>query len=303
MPLKRTPPNSPAMEHCSSEPTLVTMQTDEGNGGMPVTTQSRYKRKRSQEQLSQDLTDFKTEMRDMLTNWMKHQDSELSKIKYTLNEIKQSNADIEKSMSFISNQYEEMSNRVQTLSTECEKNRDYITFLEEKVEDLQRTTRKTFIEVKNVPKSSNENREGLINMIQNLAKTINIKLDNCDIKDIYRLAGKQQKDNKSIIAELSSTILKFDLLRSSRLYNIRNKNNKLNTSHLGLKDSNTPIFVADYLTPKAGRLYYLARELSRQKNYKFCWTSYGKIYLRKDDVGPIIQIRSENQINSLNKDY
>lgn len=80
-----------------------------------------------------------------------------------------------------------------------------------------------------------------------------------------------------------------------------NKSNKLSAKHLGIKeDGDSPIYVSEQLTPKAARLHYLARDLTRSQDYKYCWTSFGKVYVRKDDKTPVIPITSEAQIHNLN---
>ncbi|KAL4710608.1 hypothetical protein ACJJTC_003244 [Scirpophaga incertulas] len=79
---------------------------------------------------------------------------------------------------------------------------------------------------------------------------------------------------------------------------------KLRAKHLGWrKQEETPIFVSEHLTGKAARLYFLARDLAKNKLYKFCWTSLGRVYVRKNEEkdSPYIQITSEHQIQDLLK--
>jgi hypothetical protein len=89
------------------------------------------------------------------------------------------------------------------------------------------------------------------------------------------------------------------MLKMCKSYNIRNKGN-LCAKHIGLQNSSeTPIFVSEQLTPRASRLYYLAREFKKAKKYVHCWTSYGKVYLSKVDNSPVILVSSEAQLDRL----
>lgn len=135
-------------------------------------------------------------------------------------------------------------------------------------------------------------------MIENLSKSINVTINRGDIRDIYK--SKSTSEKKSVIVELSSTLLKEDILKGAKSFNKRNHSDKLCAKHLGSKrNPDSPVFIAEYLTPKASRLFFLARDLRRSKNYKYCWTSYGRVYLRKDDNSPIIQITNEAIIQKL----
>lgn len=137
-------------------------------------------------------------------------------------------------------------------------------------------------------------------MILNLSRNVNCKIEKSDIKDIFRVQGRKEgKKDTPIIIEIGSTILRNDILRSCKIFNIKNKD-KLRAIHLGFnKEENTPIFVAEQLTAKGARLFYLARDLSKSKNYKFCWTSFGKIYIRENESSPVILISNEAQIHHL----
>lgn len=172
--------------------------------------------------------------------------------------------------------------------------------MEEKIEDLQRGSRKSNIEIKNVPKQVKETKEDLIEMVIHLTKPINYEIMKTDIKDIYRIKGKKQNtSNTPIIVEFSSTILKADILKMCKTHNAKNKV-KLCAKHLGHKSKeDVPIFVAEQLTAKGARLHFLARDLAKSKGYKYCWTAYGKIYVKKSDESHTYIIKNVAQIQHL----
>lgn len=161
-------------------------------------------------------------------------------------------------------------------------------------------SRKSSFEIKNVPKKSNENKDDLIEMVSTLSQSLDCNITKSDIKDIYRVRPKSN-NNKSatIVVETGSTLVKNDILKAAKSFNIKHKN-KLCAKHLGYKThEDTPVFLSEHLTPKAARLHFLARELAKSKTYKFCWTAYGKVYVRENEHSPIILIRNENQVHQL----
>ncbi|KAJ2937323.1 hypothetical protein O0L34_g19493 [Tuta absoluta] len=94
-------------------------------------------------------------------------------------------------------------------------------------------------------------------------------------------------------------MMKTEILAKCKQFNIKQKT-KLTAKHLGHRTAeDTPIFVAEHLTPRASRLFFLARDLAKSKTYKFCWSAYGKIYVRKSEETPIINITAEAQVQQL----
>lgn len=215
----------------------------------------------------------------------------------TLKEIKGTNVNIENSITQLMTQNDELTKKIEQIEILRRKDREYITLLEDRLEDAQRSSRKTNIEFKNVPKTNTEGKEDLINMVLCLGKAINCEIAKQDIRDVYRVREKKEgQKNTPIVVELSSTLLKTEILKNTKSHN-RRYNSKLCAKHLGLtKNEDTPVFLAEQLTVKGSRLFFLARDLVKTKGYKFCWTSYGRVYVRKSENSPIILIKSENQI-------
>lgn len=259
----------------------------------------RGKRERENEWHS-DFMDFKAEMKTMMGALISDQEKELKKFfSPTLTEIQKTNQNIESSIALLMSKNEELTKRVAQLEQQKKKDGEYILTLENRIEDIQRNGKKNSIELKNVSKNKTESKDDLVKMVVRLGKTIDCNIDSRDINDIFRVRGKKVEQNAPVIVELSSTILKTDVLKKSKLFNVKNKS-KLRAKHLGFtKDEETPVFVSEQLTVKGSRLYYLARDLAKSKNYKFCWTSYGRVYVREHENAPIITISNENQVTSL----
>lgn len=218
----------------------------------------------------------------------------------TLKSLQQTTSNIEQCVSLLTLQNEEFQKKIEKLETQSKKDREYINILEDKIEDLQRTSRKTSLEIKNVPRKPSENRDDLISMITSLSKNIDLDLCARDIKDIFRTQPRNDSEkNPPIILELGSTILKSDLLKKSKQFYTKNKC-KLQAKHLGITMSeDTPIYVSEQLTAKGARLFFLARDLAKSNGYRYCWTTFGRVFIRKDDTSKIICIQSEPQVHQL----
>lgn len=263
----------------------------------------RNKRQREANVSPTEFSCFKQEIKELITNLSIAQKREFAEISENLKDIRQTNSNIDSSISLLTTQNEEFRKKIEFLEQQSKKDREYISILEDKIEDLQKQTRKSSIELKNVPIKQKEGREDLIQMATSLATTIKLDMSVRDIKDIYRIKGKNSAmKNTPVIVELTSNIMKTDLLKKAKKFNRENKA-KIQAKHLGFKtNEETPIFISEQLTARGSRLYFLARDLTKTKKYKYCWTSFGKVYIRKDDSSKIIQILNEAQIHQLQQD-
>lgn len=265
------------------------------------TITTRQKRKRQEEDLTNtvanQLKSFKEEMMAMLKDW--RAEDELKQIKWdlTLTEIKTTTQELEKSVSFLSSQIDGHAEKITGIEQQTTTQDETISTLKSEVENLRRESRKTFLEIRNIPFETSETRITLSNCVTALCKSVDSDITPAEIKDIYRISGKSGK-NKPVVVEFTTQEKKQSILKAAKNYNTKNKDSKLNTSHLGLQGS-SPIFLSDYLTPFANRLYFLARDLVKTKLYKYCWTVNGKIYVKKTDDSPGILISSEAQIHQL----
>lgn len=243
---------------------------------------------------------FKMEMRQLITTLVSSQREEMRQLNLTMKEIKDTNKNIEASLTYLTSQNEELKQKINTLEERTRQDREYIIFLEDKLDDMQLASRKSNFEIKGVPRTESETKQDLLEMVVTLSETIDCKINKSDIKDIYRVRSKKP-DQKStpIVVETGSVLLKTDILKMAKSFNIRSKT-KLCAKHLGLKShADTPIFLSENLTQKASRLYFLARDLAKSKGYKFVWTSYGRVYVRKTEQSPIVLIKSEQQVHTL----
>lgn len=302
-----------------SEPSLVEATETEH-----VNTQSRNKRFRSDfspdkslNELNDFKLEFKEEIKSMLSDWNETNSKNLTKIIQTQNtilnqlvsevaelkkqnsEIQKTNLDIEKSMNFMNSQYEEVKGRVETLERERSELKEYAVTLENKIKDLQFSSRSACIEIRNFPSKDKETYTDLVTNVTKIGSIINMDVPTSEIRDIRRLPGKPGT-YKPIVAEFTNVQTKNNFLARSREYNKNHiKPDKLNTTLIGLPGDRQPIYVDEYLPLSSRKLMFQAREFAKTMNYNFCWSSNGNIFLRKEPGAKQILIRSTHCLAEL----
>lgn len=272
--------------------------SEHGTDAEQSLAQARQKRKNLEKTHSEEISEFRQEMNSLIDSWGKMQKAQMDKLFPIVTAVKESNANIEKSISFLAEQNVEFQKKIESLEIELKKRDEQILILENKLEETERLQKKTTIEIRNVPLKGQESRDDLINIVSSLARNLDTEVNKSDIRDIFKT--KKNSNKKTIIVELNSTIVRDNILQSAKKFNVRNQNNQLSAKHLDLKkEPDVPIFLSESLTLKASRLFFLARDLKKSKTYKYCWTAFGHVFLRKDDTSSIIQITCEAQIQNL----
>lgn len=285
-----------------------------------VNTTSRHKRPRPEFSPGSDFQDLKHEILKMLTTWKNEQEerlkkftddqssclsklgSEIAELKLQNLEIQKSNNEITKSAMFISKQYDDMARQVAVLQKENQAYRNNVNNLEMKVLDLQQLSRSSCVEIRNIPTTEKETPLDLTTVITKIGATVNVTLNNSQLRDIYRLPGKPGTV-RPIIAEFTNVQIKNKLITSARDFNKAHPNEgRLNTQCIGLSGERRPVYVAEYLPVSSRKLFYTAREFAKQKQFKFCWTANGNIFLRKIEGAKQILIRSEQTLRDLQMD-
>lgn len=269
---------------------------------LPAFVTSRPKRKHDDVSITkEDFLAFKNEIKQMLCSWNTEQDKKLKKMESSLLLIQNTTNDFEKSLQFISQQYEDMQNKLKHLEQQCKDNCLHISSLEGKLEDLQLNIKKNNLEIRNLPCQEKESTADLIQMMHNLASGLNYDLQSSDIRHIYRVPGKKGT-NRPIIMELNTIATKQDILNSVKSHNNSNPSQKLNTKHFGISGTTSAVYIGEDLTSSTRKLFYLARELCKDKQYKFCWIAHGKVLIRKIEGQSAMLIKNEAQLEKLRQE-
>lgn len=252
-----------------------------------------------------ELTAFKMEMREMFQSFADCQNKKLDLLSTHMEEVKLQNSSIFDTNRDIENSLEDMSHRLIAMQSKIDSLEDQrkvlvsqITNIDDKCEFLEKTLKKTSIELRYIPRAPKEDKHTLFNYITHLSQSLNISLEPADVRDVYRIPNTREPTKSTVVAEFSSTLLKTRFLSSVREFN---KTKSLKILNVGIENNTLPLFVSESLTAKARRLHFLARDFARVEKYKYCWISNGNIYLRKEEGSEYFLIKNEAQLNSLKK--
>ncbi|KAL0895249.1 hypothetical protein ABMA27_011403 [Loxostege sticticalis] len=265
------------LHSCSSEPNL----SDSFN----VTQR---KRKRS-DCIEDTLNCFMDEMKQMFKDFTEEQDRKYNRLCNTVE-------DIRTSLDLMAEKHVALQVKVEKLEAERKADCVYIRSLEDRLDYLEKNSRSTHLEIRNIPAPSAESKTTLLDTFINTAKVLKVPLQHNDIKDIFRINTKKST-NSTIIVNLASVLHKEKIITSFRQFNKGVA--RLTTEHLHISGPPTPIYISENLTAKMKKLFYLAREFAKANEFKFCWVSHGKVFLRKKENAPLIRVANDDDLIKL----
>lgn len=280
--MRRTPP-----------PTVFNQSTDDFSN---VT----QRKKSTNADSANSMAPLMKEIKSMFADLERRQDAKFESLKTVVSEIKEQTSEIQKSIDFMSEKYDQVVERMNVMQTKMDENRDYIKSLESKIENLERGARARSIELKNIPKLHEENKQNLRETVLKIGTIIDYNIKESDISNIFRMKNKRDTNSPAtIVVDFVSAYSKDAMIKMSRDYNKKNQSKKLNTSLLGIEGSARPVFITEHLTYASSRLYYLTRVLVKDKGYSHCWTYNGQVYVRKKEGAPSIRIENETRLLTL----
>ncbi|KAJ8708021.1 hypothetical protein PYW08_010387 [Mythimna loreyi] len=304
--VQRTPPKTSTVSlthtQTQSEPDINSAVSNSG-----FVNTSRYKRKANSPHGGPS---YHTHKQDpSISELLAEQTASMAKLMSDVAEIKSQNLAIQKSneeiiqsMSFLSLQFEDMKKEIEDLKRVRDAQQRHIDHLERKIIDQQVKSRISGVEIRNVPMGNAETVSSLSKTVIKICETLGTPINDSNIRDVYRLPGKSSNINspRPIIAEFATVITKQNVVSAVRSFNQgRSKDQKLNTSHVGIPGKPQPIYIAEQLPLSARKLYHQTREFASKHSYKFCWVSNGNIFLRKQEGDKHILITSEQSFREL----
>lgn len=273
------------LQHYASDPNLT--DSPRGNPGLREASSSRSSLASSNKRKRDELT--KSDILELFASFRADQDVKFEAILSSIYEVKVS-------MDFMSQKYDEVLKRVDLLEKEKIAQDSQILLLENKIDTLERLSRGTSIELRNIPQAPKEAREDIKNLVIKTAEQLSITLDSSEIRDVYRV---NLKTSKPIIAEFTTVSMRDRFVGSYKKFNREHQTNKFSTTNLSITGPSNPVYISENLTQRDRKLYYLAREFTKSNDYSFCWTSFGRIFVRRSEGSPPIRISCEGDLDNL----
>lgn len=181
-------------------------------------------------------------------------------------------------------------NIIESLVGENKRLNNVIEEMNIKVDDQEQYSRANTLEIYGVPESPNEN---VVQTVLDIGKALHLDLKEEMIDACHRLRKLNNRPTPGIIVKFVRRYDKERILQKRRV--VRN----LSTRHLGMT-SDTPIYINQSLTATRRILFAKAKQLQREKEYKYLWVDKaGRIKIRKNDTSAIITLKSTDDINKL----
>lgn len=298
---------SPPVHKTYSDSQIQSVGTDSHTEN--ITIRGEKRRRLSGDEID-DLVTFKIEIKEMITSMFEdmitNQNTRLDSIEKSISRVEtnictlqSSQTEIEKSLIFLTDQLDTIQSNIDRTTSDLKNISEKVSVQEEKIDAIDRNFRKTCVEIRKVPKSPGETKEAQYALASNLLKNLEIDQNQGDIRDVFRIPTRKNPEESTMVIEFSNTLIKNKLLKQIKKLSKNIPSTKLSTSCLGLSSPHSPIYVSDFLSPKERRLYYLAKEFSKSEDYKFCWISNNRIFLRKKEGAPFFVIKNEIQLQEL----
>lgn len=224
--------------------------------------------------------------------------SKFDEMNTTLTSIQSQNQAIQMSMENMTRIQQQLLSKMDGLERENLEYKTRIIQLERKLDDLEKKSVSTSLEIRNLPKQKDENKISLVSTIKKICLSLAVPepLADMEIRDIFRTKPE------TIVVDFTTTTRKENVIQHYINFNKTKREQKeplLNSDHLSLPGPTRPIYISDHLTSKARRLFYLARENVKNKKLVAAWTSYGRIYVKKDEGSTPIRITEESVLQQV----
>lgn len=121
-----------------------------------------------------------------------------------------------------------------------------------------------------------------------IATCLNTSITENDIDVVHRVPSKD-KNKPNVIIKFTTRSARDRFLSAARHV-------RLNTGTLGFQTS-SPVYINEHLCAENKRLLGKARQLRREKEWKFVWVAQGKVLMRKSEQSPVLHIACDADLD------
>ncbi|KAL0810872.1 hypothetical protein ABMA28_010176 [Loxostege sticticalis] len=292
--MQRTPPSSPRKGNSDDTENQMSYVTNRPNKRLAPSSSPQSQEDFPMPATQRDVREIVTDIVQTQMNSFMSQISEtISRaINKEISSLKEEIEGVRNSMDFINEKFEDMT-------------RDHVIMKKDnRINAMEQNARSNNVEVQCVPENKNENINISLNSdlflsettcrlayIMQIAKTVGCSLAEENLLHCTRVAkiDKSSTRPRSIIAQLSSSKLRDNLLAAAITFNKQNKNDKRKKT----------IYLMEHLSPTNKSLHAAARTRSRELGYKHVWVRNGRIFMRKTDESAFILVKDKEFLDKL----
>lgn len=214
--------------------------------------------------------------------------AQMTALNVNQNKMMESVEVIEKNVTKLTEDAAKQQKTLQQMKRENEDLRREVEHLKSLQETRLQNDRINDIKISGIPFSRSENLLVLFTTIMNALK---LNIPEVAVNAIFRTKTKD-----SVIVRLLRRFDKESILKAAKQQHLTGNCIGLNS----LRDS--PIFINESLSPFIAKIFYEARNIQKEFNIKFVWHKDGKVFLRREESQPALQIRSLAEIVDLRKE-
>ena len=123
-----------------------------------------------------------------------------------------------------------------------------------------------------------------------MAELLEVEVYPSDISISHRLPARKGQ-TPAIIAKFYMRKLR------DKIYQARANLKSFNSNNLGRGfDRDNKLYVNECLTTKSRNILKEAKEIQKEHKYKYVWTKYGKVYMRKDQHSDAISFANPSEL-------
>ncbi|KAH8019724.1 hypothetical protein HPB51_021083 [Rhipicephalus microplus] len=233
------------------------------------------------EELGKEMRDFKTKLERELRTEMREfrkslefMNDELEKTKKEQKELLKENKALKEANA--------------KLAADCEMLKKQSSEHEQRLTASEQYSRNRNIEIKGIPLSSDEK---LLETLHRVGELLNVPIDESDVEVCHRVVSKNVKDTPNIVAQFKSRSKRDMVLHKAKKMRI--------TSEDFGHSQGTPVFINEHLSPAMKHLLGMAIAKKKAQNWRFVWTSNGKILARKEESAPVVRNRTAQDVEKI----
>jgi Baculovirus FP protein len=162
---------------------------------------------------------------------------------------------------------------VVVLKQQCEEKEIIITNLITQVNVQDQYSRNKNIELSNVEELDRENLEEIV---MEIAKQLDVDIEERDIDAVHRLPTKIKKGSDKIIVQFTSRKKRDSFLEKRKLL--------LKSSDVTGGQRDLRIYINENLSPYYRELLWRAKQKAKDKGFKFVWVKNGRILTRRNEL-------------------
>lgn len=157
--------------------------------------------------------------------------------------------------------------------------------LSRRVDELEQYQRLNNLEIRGVAEEKDA-----VKIVEKIGEVLDVNISENDI-DACHWVPTPKAGVQNIVVRFVQRSKRNDLLSKAR-------KKTFTCTDLELS-SNDPVYVNEHLTQKNKKLLSAARQKKKEVNWKFVWTSNGRILARKDETSRVIRIASLDDLSRM----